>query len=96
MIYRPSSTDEKQSFAHDSSVAVALSSSHSLGAYNNGHTVRAYALTQMLGFSLHFVCPQPLYAITEEGVRISLNTIHILLSWVINNGNMEASLELQS
>ncbi len=27
-------------------------------APNGGHTVRAYALTQMLGFASHFVCPQ--------------------------------------
>lgn len=29
-------------------------------SYNSGHTVRAYALTQMLGYASHFVCPQPL------------------------------------
>jgi len=27
-------------------------------ADNSGHTVQAYALTQMLGFASHFVCPQ--------------------------------------
>jgi len=29
---------------------------------NSGHMVRAYALTQMLGFASHFVCPRPLYS----------------------------------
>jgi len=34
-------------------------------SYNSGHTVRAYALTQMLGFASHFVCPRPLYEMTK-------------------------------
>ncbi len=43
-------------FAHDSSVAVAPSSSLMLGAHNSGHTATLRS-AQMLGFASHFVCP---------------------------------------
>lgn len=38
--------------------ASPLRGSPLMGSPNSGHMVSAYALTQMLGFASHFVCPQ--------------------------------------
>ncbi len=40
------------------------------GSPNSGHTVRAYALTQMPRYARHFVCLQPLYEIRLGGLTI--------------------------
>lgn len=52
--------EKKNDFAHDSSVAIAPSSSLTLGAYNSGHTATLCS-AQMLGFASHSACPPALY-----------------------------------
>jgi len=51
-------------FGAERFVASVLASP-SARSYNSGHTVRAYALTQMLGYASHFACPQPLDEIAQ-------------------------------
>lgn len=52
-------TKEQKPFTHDSSVAVAPSSSLMLGAFNSGHTATLRS-AQIVPFGNNFVCPQPL------------------------------------
>jgi hypothetical protein len=51
---------ENGPFAHDTSVALAPSSSpYGLGAYNSGHTATPRS-AQIVSFRNNFVCPRPL------------------------------------